>query len=364
MTEQRPRKRPRVNNAIYITGLPATIGQLQLEDAVKGPWKVGRVKIYRDDSGLPKGDALITLHDKTGDVVARALQELDGREVDQGALGVFTISASRAEFSDSGRLEEDASTDVQPPNPPAKSARGDIGPAVILHNLFDPSLPRDGSSFFTDLENEVRGECAKHGEIISVEAQPTAGSICIRFVSELAASACAKVMDSRWFDERLMRSEFLPAAPVAVPAAAPAPVAHVAAAPAPVAHVPAASAPAAHVPAARPRSSPQPAREPTKSIQFVKATAPASAPIPSPSETAKRASATSPIEANTPGASMPHSVETADSSERASRVATSDYSSLSIKELKQRLDDLGVPRWDCCEKSDLVAKLQQWQPRS
>ena len=58
----------------------------------------------------------------------------------------------------------------------AKSARGDIGPAVILHNLFDPSLPRDGSSFFTDLENEVRGECAKHGEIISVEAQPTAGS--------------------------------------------------------------------------------------------------------------------------------------------------------------------------------------------
>ena len=123
---------------------------------------------------------------------------------------------------------------------------------MILHNLFDPSLPRDGSSFFTDLENEVRGECAKHGEIISVEAQPTAGSICIRFVSELAASACAKVMDSRWFDERLMRSEFLPAAPVAVPAAAPAPVAHVAAAPAPVAHVPAALAPAAHVPAARP----------------------------------------------------------------------------------------------------------------
>ena len=49
----------------------------------------------------------------------------------------------------------------------------------------------------------------------------------------------------------------------------------------------------------------------------------------------------------------------ADISERASRVATSDYSSLSITELKQRLDDLGVPRWDCCEKSALVAKLQQ-----
>ena len=48
-----------------------------------------------------------------------------------------------------------------------------------------------------------------------------------------------------------------------------------------------------------------------------------------------------------------------DISERASRVATSDYSTLSITELKQRLDDLGVPRWDCCEKSALVAKLQQ-----
>ena len=72
----------------------------------------------------------------------------------------------------------------------------------------------------------------------------------------------------------------------------------------------------------------------------------------------------SPHEAKAPGASIDHSVETAESSDRATRVAPSDYRSLSIKELKQRLDDLGVPRWDCCEKADLVAKLQQWQPRS
>lgn len=36
------------NHAIYITGLPTTVGQIQLEDICKGVGKIKKIKVYRD----------------------------------------------------------------------------------------------------------------------------------------------------------------------------------------------------------------------------------------------------------------------------------------------------------------------------
>ena len=48
------------NTSIYITGLPDTIGQIQLSDIVKKYGRVKKIKIYKDEYDRPKGDALVT----------------------------------------------------------------------------------------------------------------------------------------------------------------------------------------------------------------------------------------------------------------------------------------------------------------
>ena len=45
--------------AIYITGLPSTVGNIQLEDICKCVGKIRKIKVYRDAGGIPKGDAMV-----------------------------------------------------------------------------------------------------------------------------------------------------------------------------------------------------------------------------------------------------------------------------------------------------------------
>ena len=41
--------------AIYIQGLPTSIGNIQVEDICKKAGKIKKIKVYRDAGGVPKG---------------------------------------------------------------------------------------------------------------------------------------------------------------------------------------------------------------------------------------------------------------------------------------------------------------------
>ena len=86
--------------AIYIQGLPTSIGNIQVEDICKKAGKIKKIKVYRDAGGVPKGDALVVFEAKRDrDVAADAVAMLDDMDVDQGGLGSYTISVSEAQFS-------------------------------------------------------------------------------------------------------------------------------------------------------------------------------------------------------------------------------------------------------------------------
>ena len=50
--------------AIYIQGLPTSIGNIQVEDICKKAGKIKKIKVYRDAGGVPKGDALVVFEAK------------------------------------------------------------------------------------------------------------------------------------------------------------------------------------------------------------------------------------------------------------------------------------------------------------
>lgn len=111
----------------------------------------------------------------------------------------------------------------------------------MLEHVWDPLAPQEDASFFDDLEEDMRSECAKHGPVehVSVTAlhdlksladTPVRaytwqihivadGSVLVRFADPSSVIACQKVMNGRWFDGRQVVARF-DAVPASEPDAA------------------------------------------------------------------------------------------------------------------------------------------------
>lgn len=78
--------------------------------------------------------------------------------------------------------------------------------SVILRNVWD-SLESSDAAFFTELEEDVRVECARHGVVEHVQVVAD-GSVIVRFAEFKAAIACQKVMNGRWFAGQQIKAQF------------------------------------------------------------------------------------------------------------------------------------------------------------
>ena len=229
--------------AIYIQGLPTSIGNIQVEDICKKAGKIKKIKVYRDAGGVPKGDALVVFEAKRDrDVAADAVAMLDDMDVDQGGLGCYTISVSEAQFSQPRRApkpKEEAPRSQRelaaaaakawgkelPPTDVVQagdySAPADC-PKALVSNVFDATktTERDAS-----IETEFGRECQRFGRVLDAECVlrgPDAGALLISFTAVDAARKCCVAMHGRTFDGRGLRCELWPgraaraARPVAV----------------------------------------------------------------------------------------------------------------------------------------------------
>ena len=184
--------------AIYIQGLPTSIGNIQVEDICKKAGKIKKIKVYRDAGGVPKGDALVVFEAKRDrDVAADAVAMLDDMDVDQGGLGCYTISVSEAQFSQPRRApkpKEEAPRSQRelaaaaakawgkelPPTDVVQagdySAPADC-PKALVSNVFDATktTERDAS-----IETEFGRECQRFGRVLDAEcarARPGRGRV-------------------------------------------------------------------------------------------------------------------------------------------------------------------------------------------
>ena len=217
--------------AIYIQGLPTSIGNIQVEDICKKAGKIKKIKVYRDAGGVPKGDALVVFEAKRDrDVAADAVAMLDDMDVDQGGLGCYTISVSEAQFSQPRRApkpKEEAPRSQRelaaaaakawgkelPPTDVVQagdySAPADC-PKALISNVFDATktTERDAS-----IETEFGRECQRFGRVLDAECVlrgPDAGALLISFTAVDAARKCCVAMHGRTFDGRGLRCELWP----------------------------------------------------------------------------------------------------------------------------------------------------------
>ena len=215
--------------AIYIQGLPSTVGNIQVEDICKRAGKIKKIKVYRDAGGVPKGDALVVFEAKRDrDVAADAVAMLDDMDVDQGGLGSYTISVSEAQFAAPRRAPRDREEkpqsqrelaaaaakawgkDIDAPAVPITDFRAPTDcPKALIANVFETTKrERDAA-----IETEFGRECMRFGRVLDAECVlqgPDAGALLISFVAVDAARKCCVAMHGRTFDGRGLRCELWP----------------------------------------------------------------------------------------------------------------------------------------------------------
>jgi len=191
---------------LYVSNLPLSIPTpgsvngimrpLQPSDVVTyfgGNGVVRRVKLYRDKirGGVLKGDGVVTFIDEGG--MRRGLEGRDGVRW-MGRV----LKCQRAEFGgviDEGRFK-----------------------GIMIWNLYNVNDVPGGlgkGEWYTDLEEDVRGECGKFGVVVNVEVGGSSSGVkvengCVRveFENVEDAGKAARGLRGRIFDGRTVAVEW------------------------------------------------------------------------------------------------------------------------------------------------------------
>ncbi|KAK4047460.1 hypothetical protein OIV83_005372 [Microbotryomycetes sp. JL201] len=242
------------SRAVFVSQLPltATVDQIKsvfskagliMEDADGEP----RIKMYKDDKGLFKGEALVVyLQEASVDLATRLLDET---ELELGS-GQGVMKVKKAEWSkdqqqqqqtvdeagNSARTRQGAGENDQQRRQRQKKrteklrqkltdwsssddeataqlkARARLNPkVVVLQGMFTLAELEEDPALLLDLKEDVREECETLGEVTNVnlyDKEPT-GILTVRFKDELAAKACIAKMNGRYFGGRQVRAYYL-----------------------------------------------------------------------------------------------------------------------------------------------------------
>lgn len=214
---------PRVNSNVYISGLPLTItparlvefftkaGVIRLDKFSGEP----KVKLYMDEAGQPKGDALVSYAKQES--VVLALTWLNGQEIEPGA----PVTVQPAEFEQKGNYRPRARVKVEKVELIKAKQKQSLQldwdeeeskglHIVILKNVFDPE-GNNTPEFFEQLKADILQECEeKLGRITRLrlyEHHPE-GVIELRFELPSAALKCVELMNGRFYAGRALKCAF------------------------------------------------------------------------------------------------------------------------------------------------------------
>ncbi|GAA5985486.1 hypothetical protein JCM10908_006993 [Rhodotorula pacifica] len=250
--DSKPAKKPRGNTAVFVSQLPAstTVTQLSetfskagliLEDVSGEP----KIKLYRDENGRFKGEALIVyLQEASVELACRLFDETElvlgsgdgvmsvkvaqwdkSKKTDGGGAAGQTSGSAEAgpsgtrngEKPNGGQPDrdkarqgkraaalrqklEDWSSDEEDAAATAARARKYRG-IVVLEGMFTLQELEDDPTLLLDLKEDVREECETLGEVTNVTLydKEEKGIMTVRFKDELAAEACILKMNGRFF---------------------------------------------------------------------------------------------------------------------------------------------------------------------
>ncbi|KAK3076008.1 hypothetical protein LTR53_000185 [Teratosphaeriaceae sp. CCFEE 6253] len=237
--EQPPKER--VNTAVYITSLPEDVDVEELQHVFSRYGVIAesldsdqpRIKLYTDEHGKFKGEALIVyFRPESVQLAVNMLDESDfrfGTKLDTGPMRVHAAEASYKSQKDQPLKSEEAKKkgttanrdrakviqktqemnnrladwdDDDPQALPDTSSRWDK--LVILSHMFTPEVLASDPFAISDITEDVREECEKLGTVANITLfdQEADGVVTVRFTDARAAAACVRAFGGRGFDGR------------------------------------------------------------------------------------------------------------------------------------------------------------------
>ncbi|KAL9010557.1 MAG: hypothetical protein Q9173_004514, partial [Seirophora scorigena] len=221
--------RERKNTAVYVTNLPLDVSVQEVSDVFSRCGVIAeeidrgkpRIKLYADDNGNFKGDALILyFRAESVDLAIQMLDDSDFRLGQAAPGGKMRVAA--ADFSYKTQKYAPAKSnskdkkkiikktqrlnnkladwdDDDPQAIPDTNSRWDK--VVILKHLFTLQELEEDPAAILDIKEDIREECAKIAPVTNVvlfDREPD-GVASVRFSNAQGAKACVRVMHGRFF---------------------------------------------------------------------------------------------------------------------------------------------------------------------
>ena len=254
--KQKPPPAPKQNTAVYVTGLPsdATVDEIHTIFSRKAGLiaeeidsKAPRIKLYNDDNGDFKGDALIVFFKpQSVQMAIMLLDDTDFRITASGTHeGRIRVQAADSSYKKVQRDPDVKMSDGQGGPEPEKRRQinnGDrrkiikktqkldakladwddddeVGAAqkssstkwdkmVILTQMFTLQELKEDPAALLDIKEDVREECAKLGTVTNVvlfDKEPD-GIVSVKYKESESASLCIRTMHGRKFDGRVVEA--------------------------------------------------------------------------------------------------------------------------------------------------------------
>ncbi|KAJ1923378.1 hypothetical protein IWQ60_005930 [Tieghemiomyces parasiticus] len=215
--------------SVYIQGLPTdvTVDELKATFSRFGlimedfETKRPKIKLYTNEDGTPKGDALITYFKPES--VPLAINLMDDAPLRPGGGDILRVSeaefkAKESASADGGNSEARAKVDARKKKMRLQQMEKKLTwfeseeptvsekhrKTVILKHMFDPAEFDEDPTLLLDLKEDIRHECEKLGEVTVVKLfdKSSDGVVSVKYIDKASAAACVELMNGRWFGGR------------------------------------------------------------------------------------------------------------------------------------------------------------------
>ncbi|TGO24494.1 hypothetical protein BPAE_0101g00120 [Botrytis paeoniae] len=232
---------PRANTAVYVTGLPSDVTVEEVHEVFSRKCGViaeeidsgkPRIKLYTDEKGEFKGDALIVFFKAPSVQMAIMLLDDTDFRMDGGTSKErikMRVQAAEASYKKVQQTDADGNEKEKPKTSMKDKQKiikktqkldarladwSDDEPSalvetsskwdkvVILKHMFTLKELEEDPAAMLDIKEDIRDECGKLGEVTNVVLYDLEedGVASVRFANAESAKACVKLMNGRKFD--------------------------------------------------------------------------------------------------------------------------------------------------------------------
>ncbi|TGO65312.1 hypothetical protein BCON_0003g01080 [Botryotinia convoluta] len=232
---------PRANTAVYVTGLPSDVTVEEVHEVFSRKCGViaeeidsgkPRIKLYTDEKGEFKGDALIVFFKAPSVQMAIMLLDDTDFRIDGGTSKErikMRVQAAEASYKKVQQTDADGNEKEKPKTSMKDKQKiikktqkldarladwSDDEPSalvetsskwdkvVILKHMFTLKELEEDPAAMLDIKEDIRDECGKLGEVTNVVLYDLEkdGVASVRFANAESAKACVKLMNGRKFD--------------------------------------------------------------------------------------------------------------------------------------------------------------------